>query len=510
MKARSDNLLALMGRYTVLTAVAIVMIFPFVWMMSSSLKSLVGLSQYPPVLFPRHLQFSNYLAVLSKPLIWIYLKNTLLLIIGNTLGTLISSSLVAYPLARMEFRGKNFIFSLIIATMMVPTICMIIPQYLLFSKFGWLDSLKPMIVPAFFAYPYNVFLLRQFFKSIPKSIDEAAIIDGCNHFDIYFRILVPLAKSAFITIGVLSSVFWWNELFQPLIYINSEDMKPLTVGALTTFKMAGSFVTQWNITMAMTTLYGSAADRTISARAKIYSRRHQDFRYERLGGSTHMSGRYERVKLTDSKVTGGFGVSESRSSPMRSFPINGRAQRQHPRSGAEPCGRELQNRCRRILREFQRPRFPGQRCREMDGGGELFARIVPECRARENARFPCDAHGQGAAAGWVSQYLFYRRDARSPLDGFFLRTRALLCRTSHRGRGGLPSRHGKDRLPRGNAQVRRLYRQRHRSGGGEEACILRPPRDRVGSLQALQRDGSADTFPSPSISSTSGDDNPPF
>jgi multiple sugar transport system permease protein len=255
MKSRSDgNIVQSFFKYALLAVISVVMLFPIIWMVSSSLKSLVGLSRYPPELFPKDIRFSNYLVILSKPLIWIYLKNTLLLIVGNTVGTLVSSSLVAYPLARMEFKGRNTIFSLIIATMMVPTICTIIPQYLLFSKFGWLDSLKPMIIPAFFAYPYNVFLFRQFFRSIPKSIDEAAIIDGCNRFTIYARLLVPLATSAFITIGVLSSVFWWNELFQPLIYINSDSSKPLTVGALTTFKMAGSFVTQWNITMAMSVL----------------------------------------------------------------------------------------------------------------------------------------------------------------------------------------------------------------------------------------------------------------
>ncbi len=234
--------------------VALIMFFPILWIISSSFKSLVEINQYPPKLFSPHPQFSNYWQVISKPTIWLYLRNTLVLIVGNTVGTLLSSSLVAYPLARMNFRGKNFIFSMILATMMVPATTTIIPQYLLFSKLGWLDTPLPMIVPAFFAYPYNVFLFRQFFKSIPKSLDEAALIDGCSRFQIFFHIIAPLSKSTFITIGVLSSVFWWNELFQPLIYINSETWKPLTVGALTTFKMAGSFVTQWNITMAMSTL----------------------------------------------------------------------------------------------------------------------------------------------------------------------------------------------------------------------------------------------------------------
>jgi multiple sugar transport system permease protein len=251
---KNRNLAGRIFLYGFFILVALIMFFPILWIISSSFKSLVEINQYPPKLFPPHPQFSNYWQVISKPTIWLYLRNTLVLIVGNTMGTLLSSSLVAYPLARMNFRGKSFIFSMILATMMVPATTTIIPQYLLFSKLGWLDTPLPMIVPAFFAYPYNVFLFRQFFKSIPKSLDEAALIDGCSRFQIFFHIIAPLSKSTFITIGVLSSVFWWNELFQPLIYINSETWKPLTVGALTTFKMAGSFVTQWNITMAMSTL----------------------------------------------------------------------------------------------------------------------------------------------------------------------------------------------------------------------------------------------------------------
>lgn len=241
-------------KYLFLIIIGLIMLFPIFWIISCSLKSTIEISQYPPVLFSGNPQFKNYLQILQTSSIWRFFRNTILLIIGNTLGTIISSSLVAFPLARMKFPGKNIIFSLILATMMVPATTTIIPQYLLFAKFRWLDTLLPMIVPAFFGFPYNVFLFRQFFRGIPKSIDESALIDGCSRFQIYLKIFVPLSKSTFITVGVLSSVFWWNELFQPLIYINSDTWKTLTVGALTTFKQAGSFVTQWNITMAMSTL----------------------------------------------------------------------------------------------------------------------------------------------------------------------------------------------------------------------------------------------------------------
>lgn len=236
-------------QYILLIVVAIIMIFPILWIASSSLKSLIGISTYPPQLIPKEIHFENYVEAFSRGNIFVYLKNTLILIIGCTTGTLISSSIVAYPLARMNFAGKKIMFGLILATMMVPATATIIPQYIMFSKFRWLNSFLPIIVPAFFAFPYNVFLFRQFYRTIPISIDEAALIDGCNRWDIFIKMIVPLSRPTFITIGVLSSVFWWNELFIPLIYIDSDRLKPLTVGALTTFK--NLFIQRWDLQMAM-------------------------------------------------------------------------------------------------------------------------------------------------------------------------------------------------------------------------------------------------------------------
>lgn len=239
--------------YVVMIIIALIMFFPIMWIISSSFKTLTGITAYPPQLIPKNPQFSNYIEVLTRRNALIYLRNTLILIVGNTVGTLISSSLVAYPLARMRFKGKNIVFALILATMMVPSSVTIIPQFILFRRLNWIDTLYPLFVPAFFAYPYNVFLFRQFFLTIPKELDEAAMIDGCSRFKIFYKILVPLSKPIFITIGILSSIYWWNELFTPLIYLNSENLKPLTT-ALISFKAEGQFVTQWNLVMAMATL----------------------------------------------------------------------------------------------------------------------------------------------------------------------------------------------------------------------------------------------------------------
>jgi multiple sugar transport system permease protein len=232
--------------------VAMVMFFPILWIFSSSFKTLVGISAWPPQLIPAHPTLDNYAAVLTRVNLGRYLRNTLILIVGNTFGTLLSSALVAYPLAYMRFRGQKIVFGLILATMMVPSTALIIPQYLLFGKFGWLNSFLPMIVPAFFAYPYNIFLFRQYYKTIPMSIHESAFLDGCSHFQILTRMIVPLSRSMFVTIGVLSSIFWWNEMFTPLIYIDSDDLKPLALGALSVFKI--NFISRWDWQMAMSML----------------------------------------------------------------------------------------------------------------------------------------------------------------------------------------------------------------------------------------------------------------
>lgn len=239
-------------QYFLLLLFAFIMFFPICWMFSCSLKTVIGISQFPPEVFPLHPQWNNYRMVFVRAPILIYAKNTVILMVGNTVGTLLSSAIVAYPLARMNFKGKRLIFILILATMMVPTTTTLIPQYMLFSKLGWVNTYLPMIVPAFFAYPYNVFLLRQFYMGIPRSLDEAAEIDGCSKAGILFRIIVPLSKPVLITIGLLSCIFWWNELLTPLIYIDSDLLKPLTTGALVTFQQG--FIVNWNYTMAFCVL----------------------------------------------------------------------------------------------------------------------------------------------------------------------------------------------------------------------------------------------------------------
>lgn len=254
MNLRQKRLLTNTVLYIVSIVVALFMFSPIIWILSGGFKTTQEFTTSARII-PSLPTLKNYIFIFTQSNVLLYTRNTVLLIVGNGIGTLLSSSLVAYALARMEFRGKNLIFTIIIATMMVPNIALIIPQYILFGKIGWLDSLLPMIVPAFFAYPYNVFLLRQYFRSIPKELDEAATIDGCSSWQIYTRIIVPISKPTFVTIGVLSAVYWWNELTQPVFYINSDKWRTLTMALMSTFMYTeNTFAINWPSIMAASTL----------------------------------------------------------------------------------------------------------------------------------------------------------------------------------------------------------------------------------------------------------------
>lgn len=254
MNKKQKKILSNTVLYIISIAIAIFMFCPIIWILSGGFKTTQEFTTSANII-PQIPTLKNFIFIFTKSKLWLYTRNTLLLIVGNGVGTLLSSSLVAYALARMDFKWKNVIFTIIVATMMVPNIALIIPQYIMFGKIGWLDSLLPMIVPSFFAYPYNVFLLRQYFRSIPKELDEAATIDGCNSWQIFTKIIVPISKPTFVTIAVLSAVYWWNELTQPVFYINSDQWRTLTMALMSTYMYTdNTFAINWPSIMAASTL----------------------------------------------------------------------------------------------------------------------------------------------------------------------------------------------------------------------------------------------------------------
>jgi len=215
--------LATVGLYALVIFLALVYAFPFLWMVSLSLKPVHELDQIPPRLLPMQYAWGNYPSALFQPTRYfpLFFYNTLVYVGLAVLGKLISCTLVAYAFARIPFKGRTVLFTLVLSTLMLPDQVLLIPQFLLFKQLGWLDSFLPLIVPNFFGSAFFIFLLRQFFMTIPRELDEAAVMDGANHFDIYARILLPLSLPILITVLALSFVAHWNDFFGPLIYINS-------------------------------------------------------------------------------------------------------------------------------------------------------------------------------------------------------------------------------------------------------------------------------------------------
>ena len=227
--------------YVLVVGLAILYAFPFYWMVVISFKHVSELDTIPPTLIPLHPTLQNYSDSLLQPGRYFptFFKNTAIMVVLGVVGRLVSNTLVAYGFARIPFKGRSALFVLVLATMMVPESVLLIPQYLLFKTFGWLDSLLPLVVPRFFGSAFYIFLLRQFFLTIPRELDEAAIIDGANHFQIFWWIMLPLSGPILITVFALSFVELWNDFFGPLIYLNSNSKMVVAV-ALRLFAIAGA------------------------------------------------------------------------------------------------------------------------------------------------------------------------------------------------------------------------------------------------------------------------------
>src|SRR5436190_3062320 len=222
------------------TLLAILYAAPFLWMVATSLKDPSELDAVPPIWIPKVLQWQNYPNALLRPTRYfpLFFENTAIYVGLSVLGQLVSCSLVAYGFARIPFKGSKFLFTLVLSTMMLPPQVLLIPQYLLFKQLGWLDSLLPLVVPHWFGSAFYIFLLRQFFMTIPRELDEAALVDGANRLDIFWRILLPLCRPILITVFALSFVTHWNDFFGPLIYLNSQK-NMVVATALRLFAMSG-------------------------------------------------------------------------------------------------------------------------------------------------------------------------------------------------------------------------------------------------------------------------------
>jgi len=225
---------------------SIVMVGPFLWMVSTSLKADTDVFVYPPVWIPSPILWGNYLKVLVLLPFGRYLINTTVVTISVTFLEVLTSSLAAYSFARLNFPGRDRLFLIYLGTLMVPGQVTIIPNFLIISVLGWVDSYLALIVPAAFT-AFGTFLLRQFFLSIPPELEQAARIDGCGYFGIYRHIILPLAGPALATLTIFSFMAQWNSFLWPLIVTNSDAVRTLTVG-LSYFQ--DEYATQFNYMMA--------------------------------------------------------------------------------------------------------------------------------------------------------------------------------------------------------------------------------------------------------------------
>jgi multiple sugar transport system permease protein len=236
--------------HVLLILVAVIMIFPLIWMLSSSLKTPPQQVKWPPELIPNPFYPQNFVQLFKLSPMALYLFNSAKIAILSVIGMCFSSSLAAFAFARMRFRGKNLIFAILLATMMIPYATTVIPTFVIFRWLGWIDTHAPLIVPNFFGSAYTVFLLRQAYLSIPQDLMDAAEMDGAGFFYIYWRVFIPLGMPMLTTVAVLQFLGSWNDLFGPLIYLNSQLKMTVQIGLTFLRGRAGTGVEHVGIIMA--------------------------------------------------------------------------------------------------------------------------------------------------------------------------------------------------------------------------------------------------------------------
>jgi multiple sugar transport system permease protein len=242
--------------YTFVIAFGFIMIYPILWMFSGSLKPASEIFSRTLSLIPSEFVWSNY------PVGWkgfgktgfdIFFRNSMIVTTLVVIGTILSSSIVAYGFARLNFKFKGVLFACLMATIMLPVQITLIPQYIMFHNIGWVNTFLPLIVPAFLGgTPFFIFLLIQFIRGIPRELDEAAIIDGCSTFSVFWRIILPLLKPALVTVAIFSFMWSWDDFLAQLIYLNNINLQTVTLGLRNFMDADGN--TSWGPLLAMSSL----------------------------------------------------------------------------------------------------------------------------------------------------------------------------------------------------------------------------------------------------------------
>jgi multiple sugar transport system permease protein len=251
-RSRDRSRLAVPARYGMVWAIALGMLFPFIVMLGTAVKTPADVFTLPPRLLPRHWEFGNFGQALSAMPFWRYLANTLFISGCCVVGSLLSCPLVAYSLSKLRWPGRNAVLALILSTMMLPPQVTLVPVYLLWSKLHLTGTYFPLIVPSFLGTPFLIFMLRQFLMGIPDELLDAARLDGAGELRVYARIVLPLARPALATVAVFQFVWSWTDFLNPLIYLNDASQYTLSVGLYNFFSEHG---VDWGPLMAASVMF---------------------------------------------------------------------------------------------------------------------------------------------------------------------------------------------------------------------------------------------------------------
>ncbi len=237
--------------FIVLCLGAAIILAPIAWMICTALKSAPEVAAYPPTLLPEKPLFENFAIAWSKAPFTRYTCNTLIIVFFTIVGGVFSNSFIAYGFAKIDFKGRDFLFNIVLATMMIPGFVTLVPTYVIFSKLHWVDTYLPLIVPSFFGNAFHIFMMRQFYRTIPNELSEAARVDGAGHFYIWGKLMMPLVKPVMATVALINFKGSWGDFQGPLLYLSDRTKYTLQLG-LQVFK--GQATTDWNYLMAVSFL----------------------------------------------------------------------------------------------------------------------------------------------------------------------------------------------------------------------------------------------------------------
>lgn len=244
--------LSALGVYLLLLGGSVVMLIPLVWLVRSSFMGLSQIFIFPPEWLPDPWRWDNYPKALTTIPFARYFANTLLILVPTVIGTLLTASLAAFGFSRLQWPGRDWVFGVLLSSLMLPYAVTLIPTFLLWARIGLVNTYWPLALPDWFGGTiFYVFLLRQFFLTLPRELDEAAIIDGANPLQVLRHVVVPLSRPALITVGIFSALFEWNDFLGPLIYLNDSRQFTLALGLA---EFTGLYTSQWHLLMAAATV----------------------------------------------------------------------------------------------------------------------------------------------------------------------------------------------------------------------------------------------------------------